>query len=82
MLDSIYHMTLKLLSNLIFGIKTLGFCHICVTLLKGVPKKWFILILMHDIISLSEAMKYDKMAFVAGLHFKCQHLNNFLVSMI
>ena len=37
---------------------------------------------MHDIISLSEAMKYDKMAIVPGLHFKCQHLNNFLVSMI
>ena len=28
MLDSIYHMTLKLFSNHIFGVKTLGFCHI------------------------------------------------------
>ena len=26
MLDSIYHMTLKLFSNHIFGVKTLGFC--------------------------------------------------------
>ena len=38
MLVSIYHMTLKLLcnySNLIFGVKTLGFDHIYVTLLKA-----------------------------------------------
>ena len=27
-LDSIYHMTLKLFSNYIFGVKTLGFCHL------------------------------------------------------
>ena len=27
MLDSIYHMTLKLFWNHIFGVKTLGFCH-------------------------------------------------------
>ena len=27
MLDSIYGMTLKLFSNHIFGVKTLGFCH-------------------------------------------------------
>ena len=27
MLDSIYHMTLKLFSINIFGVKTLGFCH-------------------------------------------------------
>ena len=33
MLNSIYHMTLKLFRNLIFGVKTLGFCSlICVTL--------------------------------------------------
>ena len=30
MLDSIYHMTLKLFSNDIFGVKMLGFCNICV----------------------------------------------------
>ena len=29
MLDSIYHMTLNLFRNNIFGVKTLGFCHIC-----------------------------------------------------
>ena len=28
MLDSIYHMTLKLLKNRIFGVKTSTFCHI------------------------------------------------------
>ena len=28
MLDSIYHMTLKLLKNLVFGVKTLRFCHL------------------------------------------------------
>ena len=28
MLDSIYHMTLKLLKNHIFGVKTSRFCHI------------------------------------------------------
>ena len=27
MLDSIYHMTLKLFQNHIFGVQTLGFCH-------------------------------------------------------
>ena len=27
MLDFIYHMTLKLFGNLIFGVKTVGFCH-------------------------------------------------------
>ena len=27
MLDSIYHMTLKLFGNHIFGVKTLAFCH-------------------------------------------------------
>ena len=38
MLDSINHMTVKLLCNhlnLIFGVKTLGFCHIYVTLLNA-----------------------------------------------
>ena len=28
MLDSIYHMTLKLLKNHIFGVKTSRFCHL------------------------------------------------------
>ena len=28
MLDSIYHMTLKLFLNHVFGVKTIGFCHI------------------------------------------------------
>ena len=28
MLDSIYHMTFKLLKNHIFGMKTSGFCHL------------------------------------------------------
>ena len=28
MLDSIYHMTLKLLKNHIFGVKTSSFCHL------------------------------------------------------
>ena len=27
MLDSVYHMTLKSFQNHIFGVKTLGFCH-------------------------------------------------------
>ena len=27
MLDSFYHLTLKLLGNLIFGMKILSFCH-------------------------------------------------------
>ena len=30
MLDSIYHMTLKLLENRIFGVKTSRFCHLCI----------------------------------------------------
>ena len=29
MLDSIYHMTFKLFWIHIFGVKTLGFCHMC-----------------------------------------------------
>ena len=29
MLDSIYRMTLKLFLNHIFGVKMLGFCHMC-----------------------------------------------------
>ena len=29
MLDSIYHMTLKLFLNHIFGMKMLGFCNMC-----------------------------------------------------
>ena len=29
MLDSIYHMTLRLLRDLIFEVKTLCFCHYC-----------------------------------------------------
>ena len=28
MLDSIYHMTLKLIKNRIFGVKTSRFCHL------------------------------------------------------
>ena len=28
MLDSIYHMTLKLFKNCIFGVKMAGFCHL------------------------------------------------------
>ena len=28
MLDYIYHMTLQLLKNRIFGVKTSGFCHL------------------------------------------------------
>ena len=29
LLDSIYHMTFKLFWKHIFGVKTLGFCHMC-----------------------------------------------------
>ena len=29
MLDSIYHMTLKIILKSYFGVKTLGFCHMC-----------------------------------------------------
>ena len=39
MLDSMHHMMLKLLcnhQNLIFGVKMLEFCHMYMTLLKGV----------------------------------------------
>ena len=36
MLDSIYHMTLKLLKNHIFGVKTSRFCHLLQNILMDV----------------------------------------------
>ena len=38
MLDSVYHMTLKLLKNCIFGVKTSRFCHLLrVVIMNVVP---------------------------------------------
>ena len=38
MLDSIYHMTLRLLRNLISAIKTLKFCHhVCNVVMEVIP---------------------------------------------
>ena len=36
MLDSVYHLTLKLFQNHFFGVKTLRFCHMCDV--KAFPK--------------------------------------------
>ena len=62
MLDCIYHMTLKLLSNRVFSVKTLRFCHIYATLLppsihnltKNLQTTSGLLILMHGVISLTD----------------------------
>ena len=50
MLDSIYHMTLKLLKTHILGVKTFRFCHTLCTIImevimlitKSVNHQWFI----------------------------------------
>ena len=39
MLDCIYHMTLKLIKNRIFGVKTSRFCHILRSVLMDVISK-------------------------------------------
>ena len=36
MLDSIYHMTLKLLKNCIFGVKMSIFCHLLCNFIMGI----------------------------------------------
>ena len=61
MLDSTYHMTLKLFWNHIFGVKTLGFA-ICITLKASLHKVFTsgLSLLLHDVISLPDAASYDK----------------------
>ena len=69
MLDSIYHMTLKLLKNHIFGVNSLRFSHllrITVTvrslhiITKSVNHQWFINFNTYGLISLTDTMSYDK----------------------
>ena len=67
MLDSIYHMALRLLSNLISAVKKLYFCHYVRNVVMDVitvpvnPKTTSGLsIVLHGVISLSDATLYDK----------------------
>ena len=65
MLDSIYHMTLKILTNRIFGVKTSIFSLILRNIIMGIitfPESG-LSILLHDIMSLPDATSYDKLEF-------------------
>ena len=52
MLDSIYHMTLKLIKNLIFEVNTSRFCHLFHKVTKSVNHYSGLSILLHGVISL------------------------------
>ena len=67
MLDSIYHMTLKLLKNRVFGVKTSRICHLLrniimdvITLHTNLSTTRGLTILLHGFISLPEATSCDK----------------------
>ena len=62
MLDSIYHMTLKILYNHIFGVKTLMFCHpLRNVIMDVITKRTYLLttsglsILLYGVMSLPDA---------------------------
>ena len=63
MLESIYHyMTFKFFLNPIFGVKTLGFCHMCdvkSVIFDNVSRKSV------NVISLSDATSYDKGSYMS-----------------
>ena len=52
MLDSIYHMTLKLIKNLIFEVNTSRFCHLFRKVTKSVNHYSGLSISLHGVISL------------------------------
>ena len=59
MLDSIYYMTLRLLQNLISGVKNVILLSLCIQRCYGrhnVSRKS----VLHGVISLPDAMSYDK----------------------
>ena len=61
MLDSIYHMTIRLLLNHFFCVKMLKICHVyAALLLTSFPNVTKMSILMHGVISLPDATSYDK----------------------
>ena len=69
-LDSIHCMTLKLLNNHSFGVKTSRFCHLFCNVIMDVITLWFqiskplvvyIQILLHGIKSLPDMTSCDKM---------------------
>ena len=67
MLDSIYHMTLKLIKNHIFGVKTSRYCHLLrnvimdiITFSENLQTTSGLLILLHGVISLPDATSNDK----------------------
>ena len=66
MLDSIYHMTLRLLWNLISAVKTLYFCYVrnvvmdVITFPVNLYTTSYLSILLHGVISLPDATSYDK----------------------
>ena len=57
MLDSIYHMTLKLLKNHIFAVKTSKCCHLLQSIIMDVITS----ILLHDVISLADLTSCNKL---------------------
>ena len=71
MLDSIYHMTLRLLSNLISAVKTLYFCHYVrnivmdiITFPVNLKTTSCLSILLHGFISVPDTTSYDKTFFM------------------
>ena len=67
MLDSIYHMTLRLLCNIISGVKEIRICHyvrkVCYghhNVSENLLTTSGLSILMHDVISLLDAASCDK----------------------
>ena len=76
MLDSIYHMTLRLLWNLISAVKTLQFCHyvrnIVMDFIAFPENLWTtsgLSILWHGVLSLSGPTSYDKKSVSNSIFF-------------
>ena len=65
MSDSIYHIIFKISLKSYFGVKTLGFCHMCHFIMfpENLKTTSGLSILMHGVISLSDATSYDKKNF-------------------
>ena len=71
MLDSIYHMKLKLIKNHIYGVKTSRFCHLLrsvimdvITFPENLQTTICLSILLHSFISLPDKTPCDKIFFM------------------
>ena len=76
MLDSIYHMTLKLLENCILGMKASKFCHLLcsvimdvIMLRKNLSTTSGLSILLHGVIPLPDVTSYDNGKYTWFLSF-------------